>query len=85
MNNSIQDMRDRLTKRFSGVAKPIEGVKITQFRPTANNAPRLPQSTIPSPKVRYDKVGRPAKAEGRLPENIPLERKKPRDIWGGWL
>lgn len=83
MNNPIEDMRERLIKRASGVVEPIQGLKITQFRPTANNAPRLPQSTIPSPKARYDRVGRPAKAEGRLP--VPLERKKPRDIWGGWL
>ena len=85
MNNPIQDMRTRLTERFSGTVKPIKGLELTSFRPTANNAPRLPQSNIPSRKPRYDRVGRPSREAKQLPENVPLERKKPRDIWGGWL
>ena len=85
MNNPIEDMRERLSKRFRGVAEPIQGLKITQFRPTANDMPRLPQSSIPSPKARQDRVGRPSVKPRQLPENVPLERKKPRDIWGGWL
>lgn len=84
MNNPIEDMRERLSEQFRGAAKPLKGLSVSSvFRPTANDMPRLPQSTIPSPKARQDTVGRPA--EGRLPENVPLTRKKPRDIWGGWL
>jgi hypothetical protein len=85
MNNSIQDMRDRLSERFGRASTPLKGLKLTEYRPTANNAPRLPQSTIPSPKARQDRVGRPSVETRQLPENVPLTRKKPRDIWGGWL
>lgn len=72
--NPIEEMRERLTQRFGGAVKPLQG-----FRVTANNMPRLPQSKIPSPKVKYDRVGRPSKAEKELP---PI--KKPKNIWGGW-
>ena len=85
MTNPVQDMRDRLSERFRGVSKPLGGLRITEYRPTANNAPRLPQSTIPSPKARQDRVGRPSVKPSQLPENVPLQRNKPRDIWGGWL
>jgi hypothetical protein len=76
--SSIEDMRERLTENFRGAAKPLKGLT---FRPTANNAPRLPQSTIPSPKPKYDTAGRPPK-ETKEPS---LYRKKPRNIFGGWL
>ena len=82
MNSPIQDMRDRLTERLSGTVKPNKGYKLTGFRPTANDMPRLPQSSIPSPKQSYDRVGRPSKGTKPEPQ---LFRKKPRDIWGGWL
>ena len=83
MNNPIRDMRDRLTESLSGNAKPNKGYKLTGFRPTANDMPRLPQSNIPSPKQSYDRVGRPSKGTDiyKAPE---LYRKKPRDIFGGW-
>jgi len=57
---------------------------LTGFRPTANDAPRLPQSPIPSPKKSYDTVGRPSKATDiyKAPD---LHREKPKNIWGGWL
>ena len=82
MNNPIEDMAERLSKRFRGPRKPLEGFKITEISPTRNNAPRLPQSTIPSPKPRYERAGRPSK-ESR-PET-PLFRKKPRNFFGGWI
>ena len=83
MNNPIEDMRERLKEQFTGAAKPLKGLSVSSvFRPTANNMPRLPQSTIPNPKPRYDTPGRPSK-ESR-PET-PLFRKKPRNIFGGWL
>jgi len=83
MNNPIEDMRERLSEQFRGLAKPSKGFSVSSvFRPTANDMPRLPQSTIPEPKPRYDRPGRPPK-ETR-PET-PLFRKKPRDIFGGWL
>jgi len=84
MNNPIEDMAERLSKRFRGPRKPLEGFKITEISPTRNNAPRLPQSTIPSPKPRYERAGRPSKGTDiyKAPE---LYRKKPRDIFGGWL
>ena len=81
--NPIQEMRKRLTEGFNGGMKPLEGLAVTSvFRPTANNAPRLPQSNIPTPRPRYDSAGRPSK-ESR-PET-PLFRKKPRNIFGGWI
>lgn len=81
MTNPIEEMRDRLSEQFSGTRKPITGLRVT-----ANDMPRLPQSSIPNSKARQDRAGRPAKAPARqLPENTPLQRKKPRDIWGGWL
>lgn len=83
MNNPIEDMRLRLTEQFTGKAKPMRGLSVSfVFRPTADNTPRSPQSNIPSPKTRHDSPGRPSK--GIKPET-PLFRKKPRDIWGGWL
>lgn len=85
MNNPIRDMRDRLIKRASKGIKPSEGLRLTGFRPTANNRPRAPQSNIPRPKPKYDHSGRPATEKKQLPGNAPLHRKKPKDIWGGWL
>ena len=82
MNNPVEDMRERLSGRLRGAAKPLKGLGITSFRPTANDMPRLPQSNIPSTRARYDRPGRPPK-ETR-PET-PLFRKKPRGIFGGWL
>jgi len=83
MNNPIGDMRQRLSERLSGGKKPSQGFGVSSvFRPTANDMPRLPQSNIPSPKTSYDSPGRPSKET--KPES-PLFRKKPRDIWGGWL
>lgn len=78
--NPIEDMRERLSKRFRGAKEPLQG-----FRVTANDMPRLPQSNIPSSKARQDRVGRPSVKPRQLPDNVPLQRKKPRDIWGGWL
>lgn len=83
MNNPIEDMRERLSEQFRGAAKPLKGLSVSSvFRPTANDMPRLPQSNIPSPKPRYDTPGRPSKESKPEPQ---LFRKKPRDIWGGWL
>jgi hypothetical protein len=74
--NSIQEMRKRLTERFSGAKKPMEGLDIsyTMQRVTQNTAPRLPQSNISSQKARYSRAGRPTKTE-------PQKYKK----WEGWL
>ena len=69
--NPIEEMRERWKEQFGGTVKPLKGLDITSFRPTAFDAPRLPQSSIPDPKPAYDRAGRPAK--------------KPEDIWGGWL
>jgi hypothetical protein len=81
--NAIEDMRQRLRENFIGAAKPLKGLDVSSvFRPTANNMPRLPQSRIPEPKPRYDKAGRPSEESKPTP---PIFRKKPRDIWGGWL
>lgn len=80
MTNPIEEMRDRLSQKFGGATKPIQGLRVT-----ANDAPRLPQSNIASSKARQDKVGRPSVKPRQLPDNVPLQRKKPRDIWGGWL
>jgi len=83
MNNPIEDMRERLREQFRGAAKPLKGLDVSSvFRPTANDMPRMPQSRIPSPKPRYDKAGRPPKEARSEPQ---LYRKKPRDIFGGWL
>jgi len=82
MNNPIEDMRERLSERFRGARKPLKGLRI--ISPTANNTPRMPQSNLPRTKDRHDRVGQPSKSETRLPENKPF-RKKPRDIFGGWL
>jgi len=84
MSNAIQEMRARLTERLSGTVKPNDGFKLTGFRPTANDMPRLPQSSIPSPKQSYDRVGRPSKGTD-IYKPPDLHRKKPRDIFGGWL
>jgi len=82
MNNPIEDMRERLSEQFRGAAKPLKGLSVSSvFRPTANDMPRLPQSTIPNPKPRYDTPGRPS---GKTTEP-QLFRKKPRNIFGGWL
>jgi len=78
--NAIRSMRERLSENLRGAAKPLKGFDVG-FAPTRNNEPRLPQSNIPSPKDRYDVPGRPPKESNEL----PMYRKKPRDIWGGWL
>jgi len=84
--NPIEDMRERLKEQFSGAAKPLKGLSVSSvFRPTANDMPRSPQSSIPNPKPNYDRPGRPPKGERQLGGTIPLFRKKPRDIFGGWL
>jgi len=59
MRNPISEMRDRLTEKFTFSANPIKGLRVT-----ANDAPRLPQSTIPSPKTKHDSPGRPRKVRG---------------------
>lgn len=83
MNNPIEDMRERLSEQFRGDVKPLKGLSVfSVFRPTANDMPRLPQSNIPEPKPRYERPGRPSKESKPEPQ---LFRKKPRDIWGGWL
>jgi len=83
MNNPIEDMRERLSEQFTGRAKPMKGLGVSSiFRPTANDMPRSPQSNIASPKTRYDSPGRPSKETKPEPQ---LYRKKPKDIWGGWL
>jgi len=84
MNNPIRDTRDRLTEQLSGSRKPNKGLQLTGFRPTANDMPRLPQSSIPSPKQSYDRVGRPSKGTD-IYKPPALYRKKPENIWGGWL
>ena len=82
MRNPIQEMRQRMIEGFNGGMKPLQGLEVTSvFRPTANNAPRLPQSRIPNPKPRYDKPGRPTEEARQYPET---SLKKPKDIWGGW-
>jgi hypothetical protein len=73
MNDPIEEMRTRLTERFSGNRKPLAGIRVT-----ANDMPRAPQSNLRSMKLRYDKVGRPAKKEQELP---PIKK----NIWQGWL
>ena len=79
--NAIEDMRLRLTEAFSN-KRPLQGLSVSSvFRPTANDMPRLPASNIPNPKTKYDTVGRPPKEN----KEQSLYRKKPRDIWGGWL
>lgn len=81
--NVIEDMRERLRENFRGGLKPLKGYDVNpQFRPTANDMPRKPASSIPNPKPKYDTVGRPAKAK---PTEPPLYRKKPKDIFGGWM
>jgi len=81
--NVIEDMRERLSEQFRGAAKPLKGLRVESvFRPTANNMPRMPQSRIPEPKPKYDKPGRPSRETKPEPQ---LFRKKPRDIFGGWL
>ena len=88
--NVIDDMRARLQQNFRGMKKPVEGLGIFQtpiakqqtFRPTANNMPRTPQSSIPNPRPKYDTAGRPPVRKDNTP---PLYRTKPKDIWGGWL
>jgi hypothetical protein len=83
MNNPVRNTRERLSENFRGAAKPLKGLSISSvFGPTRNNEPRLPQSNIPSPKPRYETVGRPPKET--KPE-INLFRKKPRNIFGGRL
>jgi len=82
MNNPIGDTRQRLTEQLSR-GKPSQGFGVSSvFRPTANDMPRLPQSNIPNAKPRYDSSGRPAKNTKPEP---PLFRKKPQNIWGGWI
>ena len=72
--NAIEDMRNRLSERFRGVATPLEGLRILNVPPTANMAPRMPQSNIPSQKSRYSQPGRPSISE-------PQKHKK----WEGGL
>ena len=84
MNNPIRDMRERLSEQLGGNVKPNKGLKLTSFRPTANDMPRLPQSSIPRPKQSYDRVGRPSKGTD-IYKPPALHRKKPKNIWGGWL
>ena len=91
--NVIEDMRGRLRQQFTGSTKPVDGFDVFQppiakervrprtFRPTANDMPRLPASNIPTPRPKYDTVGRPPKEK----KADPLYRKKPRNIFGGWL
>ena len=88
--NAIEDMRARLTEQFRGGRKPAGGFQIGAnkaptrpkgFRPTANDAPRLPQSRIPNARPRYDRVGRPNKEQSKKP---PLYQ-KPKNMFGGWL
>jgi hypothetical protein len=84
MNNPISEMRQRLKEGFSSGMKPAEGLDVKSvFRPTANDAPRLPQSRIPSPKPSYDRAGRPPEVSRKYPEITPITTKKPN--WGGWL
>jgi len=75
--NAIEEMRVRLQERFRGVKEPMKGLDINYFPRTVtqNNAPRLPQSNIPSPKVSYSRPGRPSKTE-------PSKFKK---YWEGWI
>lgn len=85
--NAIEDMRARLTEQFRSGRKPsggfnIQSTKKPAFRPTANDMPRLPYSRMPNPKPSYDRVGRPNKTAEPTP---PLYRKKPKNIFGGWL
>jgi len=81
--NPIEDMRERLSERFRGARKPLKGYSVSSvFRPTANDMPRPPQSSIPNPKPRYDKAGRPSKESKPEPQ---LFRKKPENIFGEWL
>ena len=79
--NPIQEMRDRLSKRFNASLDIPQGYSLSQYRPTANNAPRLPQSTIPGQGPRYERAGRPSQESKPLPEF----QKKRKDIWGGWI
>ena len=68
MRNPIQEMRQRMVEEFGGGVKPLQGLEVTSvFRPTANNSPRLPQSTIARPKPTYDKPGRPTKENQAFP------------------
>ena len=89
--NAIEDMRARLQDRFRGGKKPAGGFNVatskpktqrTPFRPTANDAPRLPQSRVPNPRPRYDRVGRPNKEQSKKP---PMYREKPKSMFNGWL
>ena len=51
MKDPIQEMRDKLSRRF--FSKPV------RFRVTADDSPRLPQSNIQNPREKYDRPGRP--------------------------
>ena len=73
--NAIDNMVERWKEEFNGIRKPLRGLDINRIRPTANNAPRLPQSQIPSPKPQYSSPGRPKKEE---PPKI-------RRTWEGFL
>ena len=84
--NVIEDMRARLQEQFVGRKKPPKGYDVSSvFRPTANDMPRKPQSNIPTPRPRYDNAGRPAKRNSTGLPTEPTYRKKPKDIFGGWL
>lgn len=68
--NPIEEMRNRLVEKFSVARKPIQGLRIT-----ADDSPRLPQSTIPSPKVRHDRPGRPVRPQ--RPGERPTPARRP--------
>ena len=74
--NAIENLRERLIQRAKGGMKPSDSYKIMQFRPTAFDDPRLPQPSIPSPRPRQGRVGRPNREYGDY---------KKKDIFGGWL
>ena len=72
--NPIDELRERWKEEFGGTRKPLKGLDIMSVRPTAFNAPRLPQSSIPEPRIEYDRPGRPSKSE-------PQKFRK----WEAWL
>ena len=72
MSNLIQETRDRLSQRFSGDKKPLQGLRVT-----ANDMPRLPQSNIRNSRERHLSRGRPS-----LPDSPMRDFKKD---WEGWI
>ena len=86
MKNPIQEMRQRMVEGFNSGMKPLQGLEVTSvFRPTANDAPRLPQSRIPRPKPRYDTAGRPPEETRRLPQISNVFRGESMDKFKEWL